>query len=301
MAKSFVDMDFNFFINKSHNIFFKKQGFVIVNLFNKGIIEKLRCVYNNDTPEINKQSYTSFEINNREARKTIDKKIKTIYNQPLLTVLNDYQPLWGNFMVKAPKAQNMELHADWRYVDESEFISMNIWAPLQDTNVKNGTLWVVPKSHKIVKSIRGINLPKYYFKQNELFKKHYGIPVNLKAGQVIFYDHRLVHYSYPNFSNEKRLAATLIIAQKKAEVFYYWFNSQNNNIEKHLVSDPDFFCSTSFTDSPQTKPIALIESNTIKDISAKDIKTHLQKRGFIKSQISNYQLSKFKKLVDFPI
>tara|TARA_B110000483_G_C18185310_1_gene538636 strand:- start:53 stop:937 length:885 start_codon:yes stop_codon:yes gene_type:complete len=294
-------MDFKNFTNNSHNDLLKKQGYVIVNLFNKDIIEKLKLCYVKQTPKENLNSYTTFEIYNPDIRSAIDNNIKSFFSQSLKNVLNDHQLVWGNFMVKAPKAQNMELHADWSYVDEFKFVSMNVWAPLQDTNIKNGTLWVVPNSHKVIKSIRGINLPQYYFKQNDLFKKKYGIPINLKAGQAIIYDHRLIHYSYPNFSSKKRIAATLIVAPSKAELIHYWMNNHTKKIEKHLIKDPTFFSTNSFTEKPKTVPLDFIDSNVIRNISESDIETHLYKRGMLKTRILNYQLSKFKKKVNFPI
>ena len=278
------------FHDKRLNKELKTKGFVKVKLGNDTMIEKLQNNYEDFTPKEYKNSYTSFELPTKNLKKEIDISIKKILTPPLESLLSNYVGLWGNFMIKAPKSQNMELHADWSYVNEPDAISLNVWMPLQDTTIKNGTLWVVPYSHRIIKSIRGINLPRFYFKQNDLFKGKYGIPVNCKKGEAIIYDHRLIHYSYPNFSKVKRHVATLIMVPKNESVFYYWFDKTNNIIEKYLVKESSFFLEANFDFKPKQEPNEWLNLDIVKDIKAEDINNCLVKVNSAKLHYRNWIL-----------
>lgn len=278
------------FYAKKYDFELKTKGFVKVKLGDNLMIERLKNDYENLTPKEYKKSYTSFEIPSKNSKKEIDISIKNILTPALNNLLSNYVGVWGNFMIKAPKSQNMELHADWSYVSEPKAISLNVWMPLQDTSIKNGTLWVVPCSHNVIKSIRGINLPRFYFKQNDLLKGNYGIPLNCKKGEAIIYDHRLIHYSYPNFSNFKRLAATLIMTPKNEPIFYYWFEKNTNKIEKYLVKNMSFFLETGFDNKPKEEPIERLSLDIIKEIKNEDINNYLVKVNRFKLFYQNWIL-----------
>jgi len=271
----------------------KSKGFVKIQIEDTKILENLKNNYENLTPKENKKSYTSFEISSKESKKKIDSAIKKLIIPSISKFLPNYYGVWGNYMIKAPKSQNMELHADWTYVDESNCISLNVWMPLQNTNIRNGTLWVVPYSHKIVKSIRGINLPRFYFKHNKILKSKYGVPINCKKGEAIVYDHRLIHYSYPNFSSKKRLVSTLILAPKNEKIYFYWNNIKLNKIEKYIVTDLDFFLETGFKNPPKEEPIERLNLDIIKDINDNDIESKLKKVPKFKAVYYNLLLNFF--------
>lgn len=279
-------------ISKENEKSLSDKGFTIVKFKDTKLIDELSEAYYKLTPKSYYNNYTSFEITESKSRKEIDLEIKKILGEKLKSSLPGFNALWGNYMVKAAKKQNMELHADWTYVDEQKSFSMNLWVPLQNCNVKNGTLWVVPYSHKVVKSIRGINLPRFYFKHNELLKNNYGIPINLKKGEGILYDHRLIHYSYPNFSDERRIAATLIYTPKNKPVFFYWQNQNTGLIEEYLVPDSNFFYEVGFSSAPQLNLLKSFSPHEIKDITEADIQLHLKKTNLFKRLWLKHRLTK---------
>lgn len=101
--------------------------------------------------------------------------------------------------------------------------SITIWTPLQNTDVKTGTLKIVEKSHINKKTYKySIDDKKYnidlakVLKKNTNFKKYYKISlndkefnfksINVKAGEVLVFSQYLVHKGGINQSNKIRFS-----------------------------------------------------------------------------------------------
>ena len=81
----------------------------------------------------------------------------------LENILIDYKMFMGSFIVKHnDKNSELGVHQDMTLVDESIYTGINVWAPLCDTNEKNGTLYLIPKSHKIFSTYRNATIPNIY-------------------------------------------------------------------------------------------------------------------------------------------
>ena len=83
--------------------------------------------------------------------------------------------------------------------------ALTFWFPLQDTDKKNGTLKIYPRSHKI-KTYSG-SLKKDLIIRKNLSGTKYEknmININLKAGQAIMFSHFMIHESGDNTSNTIR-------------------------------------------------------------------------------------------------
>ena len=204
------------------------NGYVVISLLNLSEIETLNSFFIN-SPDSYQEIFTTYAINDYEYKRDVDRIIKEVVHSNAKSFFTtDYIPFWGNFMMKlSDENSNLKLHADWQYVDEKKSISLNLWCPLIDTNLKNGALHVIPKSHKWVEFPRGINLPRYYVKNELILKKHFGKKLLLKKGEAVIYDHRLLHYSLPNRSQKNRLAISLSYIPKNTIISVYY-----NSIEK---------------------------------------------------------------------
>ena len=85
--------------------------------------------------------------------------------------------------------------------------AVTIWFPLQDTNKNNGSLKIIPKSHKI-KTWSG-SIKKNTVMKKDLSKKDYAknlIDINIKLGQILVFSQFLIHESGENFSNGIRFS-----------------------------------------------------------------------------------------------
>tara|TARA_B100001250_G_scaffold390788_1_gene391062 strand:- start:3292 stop:4083 length:792 start_codon:yes stop_codon:yes gene_type:complete len=105
-------------------------------------------------------------------------------------------------------------HQDFIYWKDFGFKSdnmLNCMIFVDDHSHLNGGLWVFPKSHlKLFKheSFLNINsLQKYHVPINileKLNKKNPAIPIEAKAGSVLFFHSRLIHGSAHNISSKER-------------------------------------------------------------------------------------------------
>ena len=80
-------------------------------------------------------------------------------------------------------------------------------------------------------------------KLSEVIKSKYSIPIELKAGEALVWDHRLIHFSRPNLSQYPRLAFTLIMVPEGVEVFHCFERNglQSDHIEIYAVNTDLYF------------------------------------------------------------
>jgi hypothetical protein len=76
---------------------------------------------------------------------------------------------------------------------------------------------VVPKSHKFFHPYRGISFPSP-FSTYENVVRRYLQPINLKAGDILLFDNRLVHYSHLNQSKTARIVVMSGIFPEEAPI-----------------------------------------------------------------------------------
>ena len=105
---------------------------------------------------------------------------------------------------------------DFTFVDEERFAGFNLWIPLEDTDLSNGCFYMVPGSHRLLRSYRAASVPDTLTKYNETLKR-YMVPKPIKAGTGLLFDHRLFHYSPDNQSDRWRPAVQLVVIPAEAE------------------------------------------------------------------------------------
>jgi ectoine hydroxylase-related dioxygenase (phytanoyl-CoA dioxygenase family) len=74
--------------------------------------------------------------------------VHRLFDPRIEAVMNEYRAVVASFIVKEPQepASKLDMHADSSVVDESHFMSANLWCPLVDTSPINGGLRIIPGS-----------------------------------------------------------------------------------------------------------------------------------------------------------
>lgn len=110
---------------------------------------------------------------------------------------------------------DLPLHQDWSFVDETRASSMSVWVPLQPVNRQNGCMQVVPGSHRHDQPLRHIGSGFRYASIEADLRRSYLQDIPLDAGEALFFDHRLIHGSHTNETNQPRLAIGAVLLPKE--------------------------------------------------------------------------------------
>lgn len=156
--------------------------------------------------------------------------------------LDDYKPIIANFIRKKTDGGEVPLHQNWAFVDEHRCASVSIWCPLVDSCKENGTLQVVPGSHKRFGEVRGPMIKSELHGIQKDIISRYMVPLETKAGHAVVLDDSLVHYSSPNKTPGLRLAIQLILIPKEEKSIHFHMDlAKDRNKVEVLEVDKSFY------------------------------------------------------------
>lgn len=128
--------------------------------------------------------------------------------------------------VKAAGKPGQAWHQDEDFIPTRDRSLAGAWIALDDATVENGCLWVLPGSHA-----RGVLWPqrKHHDERfdctheswNFPWKDEDSIPVEVKAGSIVFFNGYLLHRSLPNHS-KRSFRRTLVSHYMSAESLLPW-------------------------------------------------------------------------------
>jgi ectoine hydroxylase-related dioxygenase (phytanoyl-CoA dioxygenase family) len=236
---------------------FQKDGYVSVPFISEIEVAELKQMFFDTLPESGGQitaadigaegehlityDFTFIDKNPEYKRKVF--KIITEYFEPHMNrLLADYRPIIANYIRKKSEAGEVPLHQNWAFADERKCTTVSIWCPLVDSTVENGTLQVVPGSHKRFGEVRGPMVPwELDGIKKEIIENHL-IPLETKAGDCVILDDSIVHYSAVNKTEGLRLAIQLICIPKEFPSYHYHLNYANGDGKVEVLEvDQEFY------------------------------------------------------------
>lgn len=229
----------NVFINPEDNESFKKNGFLVIpNLLNEAAIQALKNTYLElySEAELRIPFFTTHWSPNKQYRDKVHTSVSQILAPLIYPLLNNYKNILGYYLTKMPGGNNATvLHQDWTLVDETKYIGITFWCPLTNVSFQNGCFQVVKRSHNFYNNIRGTNISLPYAKFSNDIEKSFMTSFEIEVGNVVVFDHKTIHASPPNLSNEVRVAAGMILVPEEAEVIHYI--QQDNCIKKYKTDE----------------------------------------------------------------
>ena len=177
-----------------------------------------------------------------EKRKAMQDKITEIISSEILPLLNNKKVFTATFMNKVANSKIfLPAHQDWTYTDEDQYDSVMCWIPLVDVTMQNGAMCFVPFSHQLFDYTRSFPFPMAQTPVDKNCNELLGYMeiVNMKAGEMVFINHKTVHASFPNSNYKDRLAVGLSIAPQNEDLFVYCLNpiTQGKTKLKYLVDE----------------------------------------------------------------
>ncbi len=241
------------FRDESNETQFRRDGYVVVELLDEPAIADLLSFYAASFPVRRDvvpyarsiPYYISIFDRDPEHKRDVDSRISQYVSPAIDGVFDDYEVFYSNFMIKWPGDGQIEAHQDFNFVDESQHTAMNLWSPLVDTNSQNGGLYVIAGSHNVFRSQRGPNLPKALTQYNDILKR-YARCLPIRKGQAAIFDHKLIHYSPPNHSDQVRVAIQSVLKPREAVAVHYVYDSSSKRvrayrIDKELILNGDLW------------------------------------------------------------
>jgi chlorinating enzyme len=141
--------------------------------------------------------------------------------------------------VKAPGKRGQSWHQDEYYIPTRDRSLTGVWIALDDADIKNGCLWVIPGSQKegyIRKRIPNINDAYADNQTCELtpyMEENDAIPVEVRKGDVVFFNGYLLHSSLQN-KTRNRFRRALVNHYMSAESFLPWDWDGNLSLKEDM-------------------------------------------------------------------
>jgi hypothetical protein len=253
------------FKNEEHQALFDKRGFIVLPFLNDEEVSRLDKFFDELHPSLpNEGGFVSGSYSNDfEYKKKSSEIILSVFLNKFENIFVDYQPFGAAFLYKlSNQGSELGAHQDWTIVDEENYVALNCWVPLTDTNENNGTLHVLPGSqYKNHKTLRAPTIP-FFFTGNESEVIEGTIPFYVKAGQAVILNQSVIHYSPPNKSGLIRKAITAGVKSKNAPMIFH-YKTEDNKLEKYhmpedfLIRFEDF--ATSIFQKPKLGTLSSIE------------------------------------------
>lgn len=219
---------------------FERLGYVCVPFLSEEEVASLTAYFHEHITEIPEGFCSTSYFPGFDKKKMISDHIGQAFNPHFSEILQNYMTFGGAFLYKtASPHSELPIHQDWTIVDEQEFVAVNVWCPLVDTTVENGTLHVFPGSHKY-HTLRAPTLPFFYNGNEDLVAQEL-IPMPTKAGHAIILNQNLIHFSPPNQTDELRLAITCGVKSDDAPMSFYYKDKENPEKPIEVFSMDDDF------------------------------------------------------------
>ncbi len=200
----------------------ESDGFAVVRLLDRSTVERLLEAFValdvDDEPW-----FTSTGHADRPTAVEVDQMVRDRVGPAIACLLPGWVAFVGAFISKAPRPEStVFLHQDWTYVDERRARAFVIWCPLVPVGVREGTLHVVPGSHRWSDRTRGSHFPQPYEQVEQLVIERLCLPVPLDAGHAVVYDSALLHHSPPNHSDRVRPVVAAGLAPAGTPLVHHW-------------------------------------------------------------------------------
>jgi hypothetical protein len=216
----------------------RDDGYAIVDLMAPeeaaGILRQLEALhpddgYDPDGQGINRARYhCTFLDSNHDYRASVQEIITREFQPRIDGVLDDCTILTGNVYVKQPGLGRFEIHQNWPTTPDIRQTTVTVWCPLVDVSEANGTIQLVPRSHKIVPDICAVSAPKYFEPFYDELIERWLEPVSLRAGQCLIFDDGLLHWSDDNTSDAPRWVIQIETLPSEVQPVVFYFDQEHD-------------------------------------------------------------------------
>ena len=257
----------------------ERDGYATLPLLDSNEVQRLRDSFEalgpapGDPRMACQSSFHSYDVGYKRAASDA---VQAVLRPHLTETFDRQRALPSNFIVKWPSAMSgFGLHQDLTLVDEHEHRSVEVWVALDDTNELNGQLWMVPGSHRwLPENIRGIQAFPFPFSQvTRRIIDHHAVPVPVKAGEAVVFNHATLHFSLPNKTDDPRMVAICDLIPEEAQHLHYFGDGQGN-VEVFEIDDSFWTDNNPFTlwkPPPRSQCLGTVDGSYYRELTDEDL------------------------------
>jgi hypothetical protein len=215
------------------------KGFVLAGNIGKNLLSKIQNAY--DTHHAFLQNPTgvfhTLYSTDLAYRDSLNRALHNLLKPTFDSLFENYK-VTANLIIAKFSDRNSAfgIHQDTTGLDETKFTPLNVWIPLQDTAIENGCLCLVPKSQKFAFPYRGTSFAgQFDALTNEITP--YLFPIKMRAGDILIFDNRTLHYSPPNTLKKPRVVVMSGIFHKDATILTCFKKDDSSPIELYQQND----------------------------------------------------------------
>ena len=250
-------------------------GYFIDDFLNEDEIRFCKEIYQSNFAQHNDIFHSSSFNENIELKKKVSEIILDKLKEKIEAKFTDYKLLGISFLEKKANQNNpLPIHQDWTVTDEEKYGSYTIWIPLDDTTKNNGALRVIDGSHLVENNFRSPSLPVSFDKHRVALEK-YLKTLSIKKGNAFVFNQKLMHASWQNKTNENRLALTIGLVPKDADLFMLYYDASKKQVSKYAMQDDLFLHYPEIIKAPTIGKLVETFSYRVKEFTEDDLKNTL--------------------------
>jgi hypothetical protein len=269
----------------------KEDGYIVIKGFMDDHAVKELFDYNSaNQPEfvhdaIINSVWHSSDVDYKE--RTI-KKIIDVYTPFCEKYFMDYNIFGGSFVIKPPHGKGeSNPHIDFGIVNEDVYRSFNLWIPLVPITSTNGALQVLKGSHRLKHTFRGPNIPDQTIELRDWIWDKFDTLL-LEPGDAVLYDHRAIHGSKANFSNEPRVATSCALTNRDAEMVLYFWDDKKQRIVA-FNTDPSYLLTNNHDSLPTDLDILNEWEYDLGQLTLEDMGVRSTSTGFVSQLLRRFK------------
>lgn len=220
---------------------FASVGYTIVDLITPEAAAELLALAKEIHPHRGGHMWESdFYSPDLDVKRKVAETLQAVVQPAIDEHLVDHEMLIQNFVVNWPGPRGgLELHQHSSITDETKYRGAVIWLALHETSLENGTLNVVPQSHRVLGQHKAERTPEWFEGLHEHICDNHLETVVLQPGQALVFDNAVLHNSYSNITDEPRMTAVIVVAPRDAALRYYDY--VDDGTVKIYELEPEFF------------------------------------------------------------
>ncbi|WP_027403198.1 phytanoyl-CoA dioxygenase family protein [Aphanizomenon flos-aquae] len=202
--------------NETQNSLLIKRGYIQQQILCESEIQYLLDQVRKVCPESNFQPHSdasshpyifSSYTHTQNLREFGSRIVQEVLFPHVEQIFDNYRMISCGLFIKAPKGGWLDIHYHHQIIiDVEKYWLMDIWCPLIDTAVANGTFHAVPGSHKIFPKIihHTDGYGPFFQNYTQVIRDKYSIPLSSKAGEAVIFEDSMLHWSPNNMTDYPR-------------------------------------------------------------------------------------------------